>query len=655
QVSEWVGVNKTNRYTFQKKYNANGTYYIYAKDDVGNINKISFQVSHVDVNGPRITSASITSTVSYNNLTPTIQMNAWDETEFSMCISNTGYEKGCNYEKYSSNKIWNVGGSLDGGTRTIYITLKDLAGNKTNKELKYNVYKECSGDPNTEKIIYGTYSPCNKACGGGTQSAINTIQDRYTNKTCSNPKVERACNTQDCCSRTTRSGASAWKTCNAQCGTGTQTRDVYYVSYYDSNVSCPTKVNEESQSCKIRDCCTSSNIVEDYRGNWSQVCVPNNGKCGTGTQTRPIYYKSKYTDVNGRQPSCSNYTKPAEESRTCQAIDCCSSVAVESVDPGTCNKTCGGGVRIETTYYKSTYTGERCTNKTTTKEIACNTQSCEDPSNYDWSKEITCNPFKFENLVKNDINKFATYIRYQNFRKAMYDCSSTTAPVIKGSAAAIGKMKSARDIITNQSLFEVVSGYPSLAEGGKYHSCACHPDNCDSITSSDSPCALNAYVKAHSTLLYNGPAFVFTASQSDIPSSISSASKAYHISCSSCPEPILWGWGRNGIYSGSYFIYLTNGSSVYAQSMGYCTENAEGKINSIFVDQINANCDALTDVYKGQSGTASYTIIPNVMRFMSSVKVIPGMEGYTSTEMLSGQRRNYIFYNYKIHVQIFKI
>ncbi|MCI8394172.1 MAG: hypothetical protein HFH86_01645, partial [Bacilli bacterium] len=100
----------------------------------------------VDEEAPRITSASISSTASYNNLTPTIQMNAWDETEMSMCISNTGYENGCSYQQFSSSKVWNVGGSLDGGERTIYITVKDLAGNKTNKELKYRVYQEENPD-----------------------------------------------------------------------------------------------------------------------------------------------------------------------------------------------------------------------------------------------------------------------------------------------------------------------------------------------------------------------------------------------------------------------------------------------------------------------------------------------------------------------------
>ena len=169
-----------------------------------------------------------------------------------MCISNSGYMNGCTWEKYNETKSnYNVGGSLDGKTRTIYVAVQDSAGNVATSSATYTVYKECSQQ--TKVYTDSNYGTCSKTCGGGVQYRNYKMVDKFNNgKTCSTNKDSKTCNTMSCCSSKKVKSTGAWSACSKSCGGGTQTRTVTYVSSYDSSVSCGSET--QSQSCNTKSC-----------------------------------------------------------------------------------------------------------------------------------------------------------------------------------------------------------------------------------------------------------------------------------------------------------------------------------------------------------------------------------------------------------------
>lgn len=179
-------------------FNSNGTIEARSTDEINTVTSSALTISQIDNTIPVINSAQIRSSVSgYNAVTTIIDSNVVDNSgaTIQMYISNSGYEVNGIWENYSSSKAWNVGGTLDGGTRTVYITFKDLSGNKINRTLNYNVYKECSGNTS---ISYGGWGSCNKSCGGGTQTRSVTTTDNATGKICSTTAQNQSCNTQGC-------------------------------------------------------------------------------------------------------------------------------------------------------------------------------------------------------------------------------------------------------------------------------------------------------------------------------------------------------------------------------------------------------------------------------------------------------------------------
>ena len=236
------------------EYLFNGTYYICIKDKVGNkntaIESTKFEVKNIDSSMPVIDAFNIKSKNNYNGLNTTLTIKAHDDKTSSenlkMCVSNTGFLKDCSWEVYKETKDWTLTGTLDGGRRTVYLSVLDEAGNVANKTVTYTVYRECS---KTTKGYTAGWSGCTAKCGGGTQTRAYAYKDNYTGKTCSTGNDTQKCNTMDCCSSVRYVDGSS---CSASCGGGTKNRLAY--SNYNGQRCSNKDQSSGGSSCNTQGC-----------------------------------------------------------------------------------------------------------------------------------------------------------------------------------------------------------------------------------------------------------------------------------------------------------------------------------------------------------------------------------------------------------------
>ena len=162
-----------------------------------------------------------------------------------------------------------------------------------------------------------------------------------------------------------------------------------------------------------------------------------------------------------------------------------------------CSKTCGGGIKAAT----DKYTGKACPSK----NVACNTQSCERPDDYTWSKNIACDVNKLKEVINN--GKFKNYIEYQQFRNALYDCREVSESAMN--STAIAAMRSS-------------SRYQLISTTGKSKTASCketESTNCSRSKYKDPWYYAADYVNT----AYNGKVFVIsTSSDASFPSGFSS-------------------------------------------------------------------------------------------------------------------------------------
>ena len=243
-------------------------------DLITDLNKIvTFGLYKIDNLPPVINSLSVSSTnKSYNALKAKVNINATDnnmlssQNDVKVCIkTNTSSCSSNDYKTYASSyDITIPGGKYDGSKKTVYVYVKDNAGNVTSKTVDYILYKECSTsilDSNNLKEK-GT---CTKKCGGGTRLDTYGKKDKYTGVQCSGTaKKQETCNTMDCCSKVNYTDGSI---CSKTCGGGTLNRIAR--SAFD-NSACPSlNTSTGGSACGTGIC--DKTITITFTGNGSST------------------------------------------------------------------------------------------------------------------------------------------------------------------------------------------------------------------------------------------------------------------------------------------------------------------------------------------------------------------------------------------------
>ena len=261
----------------------------------------------------------------YNDKTAVIDYNATDDqvesSKLSICISKKPCEDS-DYKSYGSVHELKLSDSQDGKEYTVYLGVKDKAGNKIEESKKYTVYKEC-----TDKVNDGNWvdaSTCTKKCGGGTINQKSGNKDKYTGAKCSGENTRTtSCNEMDCCSKLKEDpvcdGWGDWTPCSAVCGNGTKShsRTCHKVSAYDGRV-CSDYPDTANTSCNVRSCCSSTKEVIASYGNWYGCTAV----CGSGTEYRTVTY---YTVSNYNGQRCTNNATRTQSSTCYNYSGCCNS------------------------------------------------------------------------------------------------------------------------------------------------------------------------------------------------------------------------------------------------------------------------------------------------------------------------------------------
>lgn len=247
---------ETGHYSVVISPKSSGTSYG-VQDFLGNVRYTSsdiFQDYQIDNVKPTMSPTIISKEKDYKSLNTSITISGSDDVGVDqMYISNKGYETGGKWVTYKNVSDWKLDGAYDGKERTIYITIKDYAGNKVNKTLKYTVYKEC-----TDKVDDGDWydiTSCSAPCGNsGVKTQQIKRKDKYLGVSCgTRDQSGVACNRWDCCSKVTYTPTSQ---CSVDCGGGRYKREAS--SFYNGQ-RCNAQDDWNGSSCNTQACCSASN------------------------------------------------------------------------------------------------------------------------------------------------------------------------------------------------------------------------------------------------------------------------------------------------------------------------------------------------------------------------------------------------------------
>jgi prepilin-type N-terminal cleavage/methylation domain-containing protein len=238
----------------------------------------------IDNTPPEIldTSTLISTAEGYNNDKPQLKLyvsdNYTEKEDLKVCISYSS-GKCTSWDIYSetinvTEKLGDIPDfKYDGSVYSVYVSVKDKAGNTTKKRLSYKSYIKCTDTKYDGEWTDST--SCGK-CGVATKDQYRKTKDKYLDKTC--PDVTRTtnCAHPNCCSSTNKVLANSSTTsCSRQCASGTQTTTNTYTkySYYDDTYVCESNIVTQYESSCNNIPCTP--YIDSATSGVSYSCSPS--------------------------------------------------------------------------------------------------------------------------------------------------------------------------------------------------------------------------------------------------------------------------------------------------------------------------------------------------------------------------------------------
>ena len=200
--TNWTSISG-DKATFSTSHSVstNGTYYVWTKDNAGNIKNTTVKVVSADSKVPTISDFTIVDAkdkgYNSNKFKLTITASDSDSGVVSYCFSKTNQSSNCTWED-SNTKVITDGTEGSGTKLTYYAFVKDRAGNISSaKTATYTLYKSCTNKIASKDDEVGS---CNTACGSGTQSVTHYWKDSYLGTACDNTTESRSCTSSyGCC------------------------------------------------------------------------------------------------------------------------------------------------------------------------------------------------------------------------------------------------------------------------------------------------------------------------------------------------------------------------------------------------------------------------------------------------------------------------
>ncbi len=192
--------------------------------------------------------------------------------------------------------------------------------------------------------LEGTWSMCNKPCGGGLQtrsiSCIDISGAPVPDNNCTVPKPNGV---MDCnlfaCTTLPHWNVSDWSNCNKACGGGQQTRNVLCQDAQGTTVpdgSCSEAKPAVFQVCNTQ-VCPAGYFWQI--GDWGACTV----SCGGGTQTRSVVC-AQLSGAPGTDADCASQGQKPITNRECHTQSCDFTYTWVVGDWGTCSKACDTGL-----------------------------------------------------------------------------------------------------------------------------------------------------------------------------------------------------------------------------------------------------------------------------------------------------------------------
>jgi complement component 6 len=234
-----------------------------------------------------------------------------------------------------------------------------------------------------ELSLWTEWGPCSVTCGGaGIENRTRTVitEAVHDGKLCDpNHHEHKTCNDGPCPIHCEVTEWSAWSTCTATCGEGTQDKSRSVITHDDhGGYQCPTL--SDYRACNLNHCEVDCKVTAF--GQWSSC----SRSCGGGFQTQDRTVITQPAYGGAECPMLQNMTICANS--TVCPTDCeMTTWGIFSV----CSKSCGSGSKIQrrSIAVVDAHGGEPCGDRFNVE--MCNTQPCPIDCNVnEWSVWTAC-------------------------------------------------------------------------------------------------------------------------------------------------------------------------------------------------------------------------------------------------------------------------